>query len=92
MITNEQLDELKAIVLQLVADKADADAKTLASNKADTEAAQANAQATQAKLEEAAADTLVTTAVTDLRSFIDTLNAPPTEGPAPTGAQQNAIR
>jgi len=75
-ITNEQIQELQAMVTKLVADKADADAKTAASHQKDTEATVANAAASQAKLEEAAADALANADLSDLRSFVDSLAEP----------------
>ncbi len=76
-ITTEQLQAIQDKVKQLVADKTDADDKTQRSNEADTDAAQANAVAAQAKLDEAAADALATADLTDLSAYLDSLVAPP---------------
>lgn len=77
MITAEQLQALRGKVEKLVTDKGDADVKTQASNTADTAAAQANAAASQAKLDESAADALVATDLSELATFIDGLAAAP---------------
>ena len=77
MITAEQLQQLQDKVAQLVTDKGDADQKTQASNVADTAAAQANAVAAQAKLDEAAADGKVNADLGDLQAFIDGLAVSP---------------
>lgn len=77
-ITDDQLAQIQAKVAALVADKADADEKTAASNAADTAAKTADAAAAQAKLDEAAADAKATADLTDLSQFIDSLVAPPT--------------
>jgi hypothetical protein len=62
------------MVNTLVADKATADSKTQAANQAATIAAQATAASNQAQLDEAAADTQVTTDLTTLKNFIDSLS------------------
>ena len=72
-VTNEDIQQLQAMVQVLVADKADADQKTQASNAADTAAQQAAAVAAQAKLDEAAADAKASQDLSDLRTFIDGL-------------------
>jgi hypothetical protein len=72
-ITDADLKTLQDKFTKLVADKSDADAKTQASNTADTAAAVTAAAAAQAKLDEAAADGLVNADVADLKSFIDGL-------------------
>ena len=77
VITTEQLQTIQAKVAVLVADKADADAKTQASNQADTAAASANAIAAQAKLDEAAADAKASSDLADLQAFIDGLAGNP---------------
>lgn len=77
MITTQQLQAIQDKVAKLVADKTDADAKTSASNAADTAAAQATAIAAQAKLDESAADSLATADLLDLQSFVDGLASPP---------------
>lgn len=76
-ITNEQLAAIQAKVAKLVTDKTDADSKTQASNAADTALATASATANQAKLDEAAADSLATSDLTDLSAYLDSLVAPP---------------
>lgn len=81
-ISTEQLAQLQQMVTTLVTDKTDADAKTQASNTADTAAAQAAATAAQAKLDEATADAKTTTDLTSLQLFIDSLAGPPTPPPA----------
>jgi hypothetical protein len=73
MITVQELTQLKALVDKIVADKGDADAKTQLSNVADTAAAQANAAAAQAKLDESTADALVASDFNDLKTFVDGL-------------------
>lgn len=75
-ITQEQLKQIQDKVAQLVSDKTDADAKTQTSNQADTSAAQANATAAQAKLDEAAADAKASSDLTDLSAYLDSLVAP----------------
>jgi hypothetical protein len=82
-ITADQLAQLQALVTTLSNDKATADQKTQVSNTADTAAAQANAVAAQAKLDEAAADATVSTDLTNLQGFIDGLVGTPTPTPAP---------
>jgi hypothetical protein len=82
-ITNDQLQAIQARVAKLVADKTDADAKTQISNQADTASAQASATAAQAKLDEASADALATSDLTDLSSYLDSLVAAPPVVPAP---------
>ena len=73
-ITDQQIEQLKAKVATLVADKTDEDAKTAASNTADTAASQAAAVAAQAKQDEASAQQKTGTDLADLRSFIDGLS------------------
>lgn len=77
MITDDQVAQIVGKVNKLVADKADADAKTTASNTADASAKAADAVAAQAKLDEQTADSLTTADLTDLSSFLDSLVAPP---------------
>lgn len=77
MITAEQLAQLKTMISNLEQAKGDADAKTQVSNQADTAAAQAAADAAQAKLDEAAADALVTGDLQELVAFVDGLVTPP---------------
>lgn len=72
-VTDEQLSQLQEMVKALVADKGDADAKTQASNQADTEAATATALAAQAKLQEAEADARASADLQALMHFIDGL-------------------
>lgn len=81
-VTDDDLKALQAKVAQLVADKADADAKTQASNAADTAAAQAAAVASQAKLDESAADAKASADLTDLVSFVESLAGAPMPPPA----------
>jgi hypothetical protein len=76
-ITQEQLDLLQDKVRVLVGDKTAADGKTQVSHAADTKLTQAQAEASQAKLEEAAADATVSADLADLTGFIDGLRAPP---------------
>jgi len=95
VITTEQLAQLQAKVATLVADKADADAKTAASNTADTAATQANAAAAQAKLDEQTADSKASADLLDLQAFIDGLEnplpPPPPPAPAPVGMTSRAM-
>ena len=70
-ITTDQLAQLQQKLQTLVTDKADADAKTQASNQADTALAQAQATSNQARLDEQTADTKVSNDLLDLQ-------APPT--------------
>lgn len=76
-VTDDQLKQLQDKVALLVADKADADAKTQASNAADTAAAQANAAASQAKLDESTADAKASADLLDLMTFVDGLASTP---------------
>lgn len=85
-ITNEQLQELQRKVTTLVTDRQDADDKTQVSHQKDTALAVAQAEASQAKMDEAAADGKVSTDLTDLQHFIDNIanpQQPPTD-PVPT--------
>lgn len=72
-ITDQELQQLRAKVDALVADKAAADRATQESNAADTTAQQAAAVAAQKKLDEAAADAKAAADLTDLRGFVDGL-------------------
>jgi ethanolamine ammonia-lyase small subunit len=72
-MTNEQLQQLRAMVDQIVADKGTADTATAASNQADTELAAATAVANQAKLDEGAADAKLSADVANLSAFISGL-------------------
>lgn len=81
-ITDSQLASIQEKVATLVADKADADAKTQAANTAVNAAKIADAAAAQANLDEAAADAKAGADLQDLSNFIDGLVGAPAVPPA----------
>ena len=76
-ITPEVLQTIKDMVKKLSDDTDDANVKTQLSNDADTAAKLADAKAAQAKLDEAVADALVSTDLTDLTHYLDSLVTTP---------------